>query len=217
LNDREVEAFLAQATPKQRQEILWFLRHQYRFPLHPLELEWNTSAEAVLQAIYDAPDLTQRGVKGILAEATFRTVVVPERLAHWQSLPVQNDDAYDLLLDDGRGGVKVQVKNQRKEGGVPANFRMQRDVFVVETQRTRNGVRSDGEPSRPYRYGEFDVIAVCLQPLSGDWTDFIYCPQKRLLARQDRLDWLAVIQPVHLDGQNGWTRSFDIAATASRT
>ena len=208
---QEIEALLEQATDEQRQGILTLLRTRYRLPIHPLEANWGTTAEAILQAIHEAPDLTQRGVRGVLAEAIFRTEVVPQQLPEWTNLPTHNDEAFDLLLERKDARVKVQVKNQRKAKGVPEIWKKQEDVFVVETQRTRNGKRSDGEDSRPYRFGEFDVLAVCLQPSSGNWTDFIFCAQRRLLSRPKNRSLLAVKQPVYIGGENGWTWSFEQA------
>ena len=187
---------------------------------------WNTTAENILEAIHSAPDLTQRGVRGILAEASFRTTVVPQDLAHWRSIPFEGDLPYDLLLDDGRGPVKVQVKNQRRERKEPkVDMRRTRacgaPVYVVETQRTRNGqsIGESGEASatRPYRFGEFDVLAVCMQPSTGRWTDFLYCPDHMLLPRPDSREMLKVMQPVYTNGLCGWTRDFDQAAAAARS
>jgi hypothetical protein len=208
---QEIEALLEQATDEQRQGILTLLRTRYRLSIHPLESNWGTTAEAILQAIHEAPDLTQRGVRGVLAEAIFRTEVVPQQLPEWTNLPTHNDEAFDLLLERDGQRAKVQVKNQRKAKGIPEVWKKQQDIFIVETQRTRNGKRADGEDSRPYRFGEFDVLAVCLQPSSGSWTDFIFCAQKRLLPRPTNHSLLAVKQPIYTGGQNGWTRSFEEA------
>jgi hypothetical protein len=71
---------LKRATPAQREMIFRKLREE--FPLHPLEAEWNTSAEAILEAISRSPDLTQRGIRGILAEASFFTLVYPTLQRH---------------------------------------------------------------------------------------------------------------------------------------
>jgi hypothetical protein len=221
----EVVALIAALSDDERRSVFQTLRQQYGIAVHPLEADWNTTAEAILEAIHAAPDLTQRGVRGILAEATFRTTVVPDQLPNWQSEPFEGDMPYDLLLDDGGGALKVQVKNQRKERGQPKVIaRLSRSgeppVYVVETQRTRTGNArgADGQnaPTRPYRFGEFDILAVCLQPSSGNWTDFIYCPAHLLLARKDNPQQLEVLQPIYSDGTGGWTRDFDAAARATR-
>lgn len=221
----EVRALLAGLNEEERRGVLQALRQDFGVVVHPLETVWNTTAEAILEAIHASPDLTQRGVRGILAEATFRTTVVPDQLAGWVSIPFAGDLPYDLLLDDGAGPVKVQVKNQRRERGEPKTDARQTracgfPVYVVETQRTRNGQAEDGEggttATRPYRFGEFDVLAVCLQPSSGRWTDFIYCPDHLLLPRPDQPTLLKVMQPIYSDGSRGWTHDFNQAVAAAR-
>lgn len=40
-----------------------------------------------------------------------------------------------------------------------ARFGFAGEVFMTETQKTRTGNDGEGEKTRPYRYGEFDVLA----------------------------------------------------------
>ena len=68
--DRVLE-FLGSATEEERRAVLRLLREEYALTLHPLESKWKTAAEAILEAIDQASDLTQRGIRGVLAEATF--------------------------------------------------------------------------------------------------------------------------------------------------
>lgn len=221
--ERIIEA-LKGLSQEERRQVLESLRIEHQVTIHTIESAWKIRAEAILEAIYSSPDLTQRGVRGVLAEAVFRTDVVPT-LAGWQSIPFEGEQAYDLMLRDSTGDVRVQVKNQRRERQQPkVDARLTQatgsTVYVVETQRTRNGQAAtesgDMEATRPYRFGEFDVLAVCLQPSSGNWSDFIYCASKRLVARPTDTKLLAVMQPVHLDGSRGWTRSLDVAAREAR-
>lgn len=207
----KIRALIEAASDRERQSILRLLRKDYGIEIHPLEGEWRTTAEAILEAIKQSGDLTQRGIRGILAEATFRTVVVPD-LSSWSSLPVQTNDAYDLRLSRGGKDVRIQVKMQRRERGRPKLHRGQPDVYVVETQRTRNGLRrADGGASRPYRRDDFDVLAVCLAPLTESWADFIYCAMCDLRFRSTDPSLLEVLQPFRLD-VGPWTRHFDEAA-----
>lgn len=218
----EVRALLARMDRDELRSVFELLRREHKIVIHPLEEDWSTTAEAILEAIHSAPDLTQRGVRGVLAEAIFRTTVVP-KIGGWKAIDFEGDLPYDLLMDpqDGREPLKVQVKNQRRERGVPkTNARLSRQagstVYVVETQRTRTGRRADADgqqtPTRPYRFGEFDLLAVCLHPSGGDWEDFIYCPAHLLLARPAQPDLLAVMQPIYTDDTHGWTRDFNEAA-----
>lgn len=208
MSPEEIESLLESATPEQRVAMLRLLRERYRIPLHPLETQWNTTAEAILEAIASAGDLTQRGIRGVLAEAIFRTTVLPKSLPSWREQPIEGDQPFDLLLDDGNGPVRVQVKLQRRERGQVKYYRKDTDHFVVETQRTRGGKRPDNELSRPYRVSEFDVLAVCLHPATGDWTSFLYCACRDLKVRATNPEFLEVLQPVPVKGSATWSRDF---------
>lgn len=196
----------------ERRQLLRTLRERYGVPVHPLEDKWNTTAEVLLEAIDQATDLTQRGIRGILAEATFRTVVLPQRLVRWREQLVVGDQPFDVCVTDGISVVRVQVKLQRKEKGVPKLYRRTTDHYVVETQRTRSGTRDDNEASRPYRVGEFDVLAVCLHPSTNDWTSFMYCASQDLLVRESNPTLLEVMQPFPKEGSAKWSGDFDHAA-----
>lgn len=212
----ELEALLADATEAQRREIFVLLRERYGLRIHPLEQHWNTTAEAILDAIDQSADLTQRGIRGVLAEATFRTTVLPRQLANWKAQAVVGDQAYDLLLADEVGFVRVQVKLQRRQKGVPKYHGRATDHFVVETQRTRGGKRRDKEASRPYRRDEFDVLAVCLHPSTGSWTSFMYCAACDLLVRPNEPHLLAVMQPFPVAGSEAWSSDFGTAVQRFR-
>lgn len=81
---------------------------------------------------------------------------------------------------------------------------------VAETQRTRGGKkRNSDEQTRPYRFGEFDILAVSLHPSSGDWHRFMYTVGNWLQARPENPQLLAVMQPVAPTKTSGWTLDFD--------
>lgn len=222
----DVKDFLAQASEQERMALLTALRSDYGMVLHPLETKWGTTAEVVMEAIDQSSDLTQRGIRGILAEATFRTGVVPQWAPRWQASPVANDEAYDVLVRDGIGEVRIQCKLQRRERGVPLLHKKQQGVYVVETQRTRNGTRLEATAgvvaeatstaTRPYRFGEFDVLAVCLQPSTGSWHDFIFCACRDLAPRPGSPHLLAVMQPIQMQGSEKWSRDFDAVVERMR-
>jgi hypothetical protein len=159
-------------------------------PIHPLEKKWSTTAEVILEAIERSGDLTQRGVRGLIAEASFKEHVVnPLVEAGWQEKAIVGNKPYDFLLEDEVGEVRVQVKMQRRKQhrpmlAVEANksmFPNASDMWVVETQRTRGGKDSRGEATRPYKFGEFDVIAVSLHPSTNDWSTFRFAVATRLI------------------------------------
>jgi hypothetical protein len=172
--DPDVERFLAGLTPAMRQRL--FVRLRMEFPIHQLEREWNTTAEQILEAISRGSDLTRRGVRGLLAEAAFFAEVVPAMARHgWHDATPGGDIAYDAALCQDDVVVRVQVKLQRRLEGramvgsdAPRKLGFSADFYVAETQKTRSGKRK-GIHTRPYRFGEFDILAVSLAPATGTW------------------------------------------------
>jgi hypothetical protein len=172
----EITGLLAQCTEDERREI--FERLRAEFSIHPIEHKLNIQAEVILEAIARASDLSLRGVRGLITEAVFERNVLP-KLSGWTSLPLIGDRSYDFLLSRGPLHVRVQVKMQRMERGIPKIVKSTRSetagYYVVETQKTRTGVDSEtGALTRPYRFGQFDVLAVSLQPATEDWNRFMY-------------------------------------------
>ena len=93
---------------------------RYRTP-HPLEDDWGVVADTILSAIRRSSDLTKRGVRGIIAEAVFESDILPavESLG-WNAMEIPPGDwPYDALLENGGHSVKIQIKLQRLEAGVP--------------------------------------------------------------------------------------------------
>jgi hypothetical protein len=207
----EIERLLGLLTKEQRYRIFRLLREE--FPIHPIEAEYNVEAEVILEAIHRAGDLTQRGVKGIIAEAVFSSDIIGQ-LTGWKDITPPGDLAYDFLLEDAVGQIRVQIKMQRKRTGRPmiaceAPGLLSRDMFVVETQRTRGGKDpTTGQSTRPYRFGEFDILAVCLQPSTSEWKSFMYTVANWLLPRDDDSTLLRIHQPVAMSKNDDWTDDF---------
>lgn len=203
----EIKRLLEHCTDEQCQEILVHLRQ--RILIHPIEAEFNTKAEIILEAIDRASDLTQRGIRGIIAEAAFAVCV--GKLDGWHDATPQGDLPFDFLLEDQAGRVRVQVKMQRRLGGRPmmaneASRLLSPDMFVVETQRTRGGINWEtGEDTRPYRFGEFDILAVSMQPSTNEWESFMYSVSDWLLPRDDDARLLRKFQPVAPVPNDDWT------------
>jgi hypothetical protein len=206
-----VKRLLDSLTDDQCREILHHLRA--RVPIHPIEAKLNAQAEVILEAIDRASDLTLRGVRGIIAEAAFAVGVI-SGLEGWHEITSSSDLPYDFLLEDSIGQVRVQVKMQRRAGGHPMNAKrasrlLSADMFVVETQRTRGGVdRTTGEDTRPYRFGDFDLLAVSMHPSTNDWDSFMYTVGDWLLPRQDNPTQLMKFQPVSPTPNEDWTSDF---------
>lgn len=199
---------LEQCTAAQRKRIFDLLRVE--FPIHALETKWNIPAELILEAIDRSSDLIKRGVRGVIAEVAFKVHVV-EKLKGWESQELAGNVPYDFVLQDKLGKVRVQVKMQRLKDQAPtmANQGYRRlpvDMYVVETQRTRGGKDpKTGEDTRPYRFGEFDVLAVSMHPSTHDWSSFMYTVANWLLPRLENQRLLLKFQPVSRTSNDVWT------------
>lgn len=125
--------------------------------------------------------------------------------------------AYDYMLNDGAGPVTVQVKLQRSERGAPVvkdgeRFGFGPRVFMTETQKTRTGTDGDDNQTRPYRYGEFDILAVSMQPSTGRWDRYMYTLGRWLLPGKKDGE-MATLQPVTMEPGEFWTDDFITAAS----
>lgn len=207
-----IHAALAAVSPEDRRRVFENLRKE--FPIHELERQWNVSAEVVLEAIARATDLTQRGLRGVIAEATFGSAVVtPLMAAGWKNSTPAGDIPFDYCIEDATGAVRIQVKNQRIEKKVPKLWKGNKSVFVVETQKTRTGKDKKGKATRPYRFGEFDILAVCLHPSTRNWESFVYTVGNWLLPRKGNKKLIAVYQPVDPGAAQDWTTDFQTAVS----
>lgn len=213
-----IKSLLAGCTDEQQKAVLSYLRE--RIAIHPLEDELGTPVEIIMEALSRAGDLTMRGIRGVVAQAAFDQYVI-QRLIGWQSHPLQGDPPYDFKLADHHGIVRVQVKLQRSLAKRPmlaneAKRSLPADMFVVETQRTRSGKARDGRATRPYRVGEFDILAVSMHPATKNWENFMYTVAAWLLPRADG-ESLQVFQPVPQEPNQDWTDSFEQSVAWLRT
>jgi len=206
----DIKLLLDQCTPEERLEVFRILRTQ--FSIHPLEDKLNAKAEVILEAFSKASDLTLRGIRGIIAEACF-TVDVVGALDGWKDVSVTGAHAYDCLLEDRIGRVRVQIKMQRLKLHKPmmANqgYRfLPSTMFVAETQRTRGGTDAKGDRTRPYRFGDFDILGVCLHPSTGQWSDFVYTVTDWLIPDPKHPGMMLKFQPVSAIENDDWTKDF---------
>lgn len=208
----QIKYLLTLCTEEKRREIFEYLRAE--FPIHPIEAKLNTQAEIILEAIDRAGDLTLRGIRGVIAEAAFEINVV-NTLNDWQDITPDGDFAYDFLLQDSIGQVHVQVKMQRQKAHRPMTANegyryLPSDMYVVETQRTRGGINpSTKEDTRPYRFGEFDILAVSMHPSTNRWESFMYTVADWLIARPENENYLLKFQPVAKFPSTEWTDDFE--------
>jgi len=154
-----------------------------------------------------------RGIRGIIAEAAFATKVVGT-LQGWKDTTPGGNQPYDFVLTDDHGAIRVQVKMQRQKSHRPmmasegSRF-LPPDMYVVETQKTRGGSHpTTGEATRPYKFDEFDILAVALHPSTGDWSRFLYTVNSWLLSRSDDTNLMLKFQPVPKQANENWTDSF---------
>lgn len=156
-------------------------------------------------------------LRGVIADAAFRTFVVPAvEPEGWRDVTPNGNYPFDYVMEDGTGQITIQVKLQRSERGAPVikhgvPFGFESDVFITETQKTRTGNDGEGERTRPYRYGEFDVLAVSMQPSSGRWDRYMYTLGRWLLPGKG-VNEIATLQPVAMAANEFWTDSFTAVA-----
>lgn len=211
----KIKALIEGLSAEELQGLVPYL--QAKLPRHALEQKWDIGYELILDAIFRSQDITQRGVRGVIAEAAFEAKVLPE-LKGWQVVPVVGDLTYDFLIkrkSDGRQ-VRIQVKLQRTVQGKPLVRRLYGDnSYIVEVEKTRTGkkttesARGQSKPvqqdTRPYQFGDFDILAVNLHPATRDWTTFMYTVGGWLLPRVENRRLIQVMQPVSSKRSDVWT------------
>jgi excisionase family DNA binding protein len=202
-----IKVLLESCRPSTLDKVEEFLRGKR--PRRAIESRLGADAEVILDALDRAGDLTIRMFRGILAEAAFNVHVVGS-LTGWRSEPVLGNPSFDFELRDHVGPVRVQVKLQRSERGEPVCTTS--GHYLVETQRTRGGTlrgpQEQVEKTRPYRYGQFDLLAVSLQPSTGRWDRFLYTLGRWLLPSPAHPDQMATFQPVATVVDTDWTDDF---------
>jgi hypothetical protein len=183
-----------------------------RVDIHPLEQHLNCKAEIILESIARAADITIRGIRGIITEVAFKQEILSRYTTKWKDVSTVGEHPYDFFLEevtDAKRHVNIQVKMQRKERGVVKINKAGK--WVVEVQKTRNGKDKDGEDTRPYRFGEFDILAVSLQPATGDWDKFLYTVGTWLIPRKEDAALIQVLQPVATRPNEDWTDNLETA------
>jgi hypothetical protein len=131
----------------------------------------------------------------------------------WKAAKVIGDQSYDFLIESGPVQIRIQVKLQRKERGEPKEYAARSraalkcpegTMYVVEVQKTRSGERQ-GQATRPYRFGDFDILAVNLHPATKNWTRFVFTVGNWLLPRASDPSLIEIFQPVPLVPDDFWT------------
>jgi hypothetical protein len=210
-----IKRLLLECTERQKREIFSELRREIL--IHEFENVIGAPAEMILEAVHRAPELTRRMLRGVIADAAFRQFIIPPLIKKgWKDTTPEGNYAYDYILTDAQGSVSIQVKLQRSEKGKPVvksgtKYGFNDDVFIVETQKTRTGNDAKSQQkTRPYRYGEFDIIAVSMQPYTQHWNRYMFSLQRWLLPGKDQSE-LATLQPVSMIPDAFWTNNFETA------
>jgi hypothetical protein len=194
---------------------------------HPLERLWGIEADTILSAISRSSDLTKRGVRGIIAEAVFVKEIIPTvARCGWQPAEFSGDRPFDALVTKGTVSARIQVKLQRLEEGRPKFYYPKHyengSLFVVEVQKTRTGEKTAANSlpgtsstitttqsvtikTRPYSFGDFDILAVNMHPSSGSWRDFRYTVASWLLPRAADTSLIEIFQPVAAVPNDVWS------------
>lgn len=211
----KLKKLVDQCSEKEQAALLDYLKA--RLPQHPLEKEWGVGGDVILSAIARSNDLTKRGVRGIIAEAIFERFIIGG-LDRWETIAFTGDQPFDFLLCAKAGSgdnVRIQVKLQRMKAQRPmraneANRHFPADQFVVEVQKTRGGIDPrTGENTRPYRFGEFDILAVNMHPSTRNWNLFLFTLGRWLLSRHADAGLIEIFQPVPNVPNKHWTDSLE--------
>lgn len=219
IDENRLHALLADLPAEDQHALFRILRS--RIPIHELEQKLNVSAEVILEAISRASDLTLRGIRGIIAEAAFKQYEISKitETGRWKDVPLNGDHSFDFAIQDATGIVKIQVKMQRQKQQRPMlaceaskkSFSTLTDLFVVETQRTRGGKDKEGNATRPYKFGEFDILAVAMHPSTGNWSQFLYTVERWLIPTDGKANEVFKYQPVPKTSNKFWTSSLSEA------
>jgi len=211
----KINDLLNKCTKEQKRIIFGGLRKEFR--IHTIEETLNISAEIILEALSKGGEkgLTLRMLRGVIAEAAFAIEVLSNN-TNLKNVTPTGDLPYDYLVRDNKVDMKFQVKLQRSVDNKPmsansARKSLPKDMFVVETQKTRAGQDSTGHGTRSYKFGEFDILAVSLQPSSNNWANFMYTVSDWLVPDETDKTKILKFQPVSKIVNQDWTDDVNTA------
>jgi len=157
---------------------------EYVMP-HQLELKYGLTAQELLDAI-DKRFRLKVALEGAVAEVHFERKVRIAAKEGWLTSYESHDldGLHDFTVVTLSGvSIRVEVKTIRN-GPKPQ----------VELQKTR---AAKGDPSsRYYNRNHFDVVAVCVGRLTGDWAQFRYALVNDLPYHRDYSDKLKVMHAI---------------------
>ena len=216
-----ITSLLAALPPEDQASVIQSVRAQAGLR-DALEIDLNTDPVHIVGALRVARGLVLRMFRGVLAEYMF-SLWLEKRYPRWKNVTPDGDHPYDFALTDGYRNIKIQVKLLRSKDlgggavGTPliaheARKTLGNDMYVVETDKTRKGQKGNGntsekEDTRPIQFGDFDLLVVCMWPVTNEWEDFLIAPQSWLLPRTKLADAkkLFTMQPVPPKANDDWT------------
>jgi hypothetical protein len=193
---------------------------------HPLEDELEVDAETILDAIKRSDPIGKRGIRGLVAKAVFERDALPAAAKNgWTPVTGKPTDTfYDFHLERGDRKVRIQVKLQRIEKFQPMRFNPKcysEELYDVEIQKTRGGKKRpkdqmkganalveavmENEDTRPYKFTDFDILAVNMHPLTKRWNNFRFTVASWLIARSKNSSLIEIHQPVAKEPNDVWT------------
>jgi hypothetical protein len=182
--------------------------------------EWKSHAQTILGAIRGSHP-TKRGVNGAIAAAFFENCALPAIEQHgWaRATATQTNDPSSPVIEKNGRAVHVLIAILQFEAGKPRrqlSSAGREDQYVVQVQKKLsrvpvlhieprdNGPRASVFP-RAYSFGDFDVLAVNMQPVTRRWTDFRYTLAAWLAPFEKDTSLIAPAQSVSLESSGIWT------------
>lgn len=185
--------------------------------------EWKGHAETILAAISNSHP-TRRGVQAGIAAAFFENIVLNDVVRDgWicQTAPARKTALSFIVGNNGRT-ARILIATLQLEGGRPKRAQShgeQGPVYLArlpeKTARRRENHRGsrielgspqrEGVSTRTYSFGDFDVLAVSIQPLTRGWSDFRYSLARTLTASREHATLIARTQEVPTTRSRFWT------------
>ena len=163
---------------------------------HQLELKYGLTAQELLDAI-DKRFRLKVALEGAVAEVHFERKLRVATREGWLASYVSHDiDGMHDFTVVALSGATIRVEVKTIRNGVRPK---------VELQKTR---AAKGDPSsRYYDRTYFDVVAVCVGRLTGDWSQFRYALVRGFPSHRNYSNKLQVMHTIP-DGEEGEPRWF---------
>jgi hypothetical protein len=182
--------------------------------------EWKSHAQTVLGAVR-ASHPTKRGVNSAIAAAFFESGAMPGIAQQgWvRTSATQTGSPFGIVLEGNGRVVRVLIAILQLEAGKPRRQRSparREDLYVVQVQKklsrapvmnlaSRDARTQAAGLARAYSFGDFDILAVNVQPVTRRWTDFRYTLTEWLVPCREDAGLIATEQPVSLEPASMWT------------